>query len=435
LLKFEKHSFKPRIYKKEEFRMKKFFIGIVGSLMIFALSFNLISSYIGNSLYNNYVAKVDNLEKLSLRNRVGGFFRQIGIGRNYYGGYVIVIGNASHDDIINQIKDIENNEKEPPKNVQTIEPIDRTTVNDDFSLKDVDKNNNVTVNDPGYKYEWYIPYTKSDKAWSLVNQKREVKVAVLDTGVDYTHPDLKNKVLVNEGYNFAGNNYNVMDYDGHGTHVSGIIAAEANNSIGLAGVTGNLDVKILPVKVLNSDGEGDTVSVVKGILYAVDNGADIINLSLGIKTKVELIAQAIDYAKSKGVFVVTASGNDNENSDDFSPAGDGGYTVAAMNYNYKKASFSDYGNSVKVAAPGVKILSTVPGGYEAWDGTSMAAPVVSGIAAMLKAENPDLTPAQMEDVLDSTATDIMYQGKDQATGYGLVNAYEAVKKVKAMENK
>lgn len=415
--------------------MKKFLVSIVSALIIFALSFNFINSYIGNSLYNKYIVKADSLEKISLSNHIRGFFRQIGIGRAYNGGYVIVIGNVSHDDLMNQIQDIENNEKEPPKNVQIIKPIDRTTVNNDFALKDVEKNNNVIVNDPGYKYEWYIPYTKADKAWSLVNQKREVKVAVLDTGVDYTHPDLRNKVLVDEGYNFVGNNYNVMDYDGHGTHVSGIIAAEANNSIGLAGVTGNLDVKILPIKVLNSDGEGDTISIVKGILYAVDSGADVINLSLGARYKIDLLAEAIEYAKSKGVFVVTASGNDNENSDNFSPASDGGYTVAAMNYNYKKASFSDYGNSVKAAAPGVKILSTVPGGYEAWDGTSMAAPVVSGIAAMLKAENPDLTPAQLEDILDSTATDIMYQGKDQASGYGLVNAYEAVKKVKEMENK
>lgn len=415
--------------------MKRFFVKAVGFFMVVALSFTMVNLYIGNSIYNNDIVKADSIGRASLKNRIGGFFRQIGIGRNYYGGYVIVIGNASHDDLMNQIQDIENNEQEPPKNVQTIEPIDRTAVDDDFALKDVNQNKNVTVNDPGYKYQWYIPYTQADKAWSLVNQKREVKVAVLDTGVDYTHPDLKNKVLVDEGYNFVSNNYNVMDYDGHGTHVSGIIAAEANNSIGLAGVTGNLDVKIMPIKVLNSEGEGDTISIVKGILYAVDNGADIINLSLGARTKIDLLAEAIDYAKSRGVFVVTASGNDNENSDNFSPAGDGGYTVAAMDYNYKKANFSDYGNSVKVAAPGVKILSTVPGGYEAWDGTSMAAPVVSGIAAMLKAENPDLTPAQLEDTLDSTATDIMYQGKDQATGYGLANAYEAVKKVKAMENK
>jgi subtilisin family serine protease len=421
--------------KKEEFKMKKFYISIIGSLMVFALSFNMINSYISNSIYNNKVVKAERLGKISLKSRIGGFFRQIGIGRTYDGGYVIVIGNVNHDDIMNQIQDIENNEEEPPKNVQTIEPINRTTVNNDFSLKDVDKNNSVTVNDPGYKYQWYIPYTQADKSWSLVNQKREIKVAVLDTGVDYTHPDLKNRVLADEGYNFVDNNYNVMDNDGHGTHVSGIIAAEANNSIGLTGVTGNLEVKILPIKVLDENGAGGTISIVKGILYAVESGADVINLSLGTKTKSQLLAQAIDYAKSKGVFVVAASGNDNENSDNFSPAGDGGYTVAAMNYNYKKASFSDYGNSVKVAAPGVKILSTVPGGYEAWDGTSMSAPVVSGIAAILKSENPDLTPAQMEDILDSTATDIMYKGKDQATGYGLVNAYEAVKKVKEPENK
>ena len=105
-----------------------------------------------------------------------------------------------------------------------------------------------------------------------------------------------------------------------------------------------------------------------------------------------------------------------------------------MDYNYRKAYFSDYGNSIKVAAPGVQILSTVPGGYEAWDGTSMAAPVVSGIAAMLKAEDPQLSPSQMEDILDSTATDIMYKGRDQESGYGLVNAYSAIKKVKEMEN-
>jgi subtilisin family serine protease len=415
--------------------MKRFLVKAVGSLMVVALGFTMINSYMGNSIYNNGIVKADSLTRVSLKNRIGGFFRQIGIGRNYYGGYVLVIGNVSHDDLMNQIQDIENNEKEPPKNVQIIKPIDRTTVNDDFALKDVDKNNNVTMNDPGYKYQWYIPFTKSDKAWSLVNQKREVKVAVLDTGVDYTHPDLRNKVLVDEGYNFVGNNYNVMDYDGHGTHVSGIIAAEANNSIGLAGVTGNLDVKILPIKVLNADGEGDTISIVKGIIYAVDCGADVINLSLGSRSKIDLLAEAIEYAKSKGVFIVTASGNENENSDNFSPAGDGGYTVSAIDYNYNKADFSDYGNSVKAAAPGVKMLSTVPGGYEAWDGTSMAAPVVSGIAAMLKAEDPDLTPSQLEDILDSTATDIVYKGKDQATGYGLVNAYEAVKKVKEMESK
>jgi subtilisin family serine protease len=224
-----------------------------------------------------------------------------------------------------------------------------------------------------------------------------------------------------------------MDDNGHGTHVSGIIAANANDNIGIAGIDGTLDVKIIPIKVLDSNGEGDINDIVKGIKYAADNGADIINLSFGANEKSKLIAEAISYAKSKGVFVVAAAGNDNEDSDNISPAGDGAFTVAAMSYNYKKASFSDYGNCIKVSAPGVEILSTVPGGYEAWDGTSMAAPVATGIAAMVKAEDPNLSPSQIEDVLDSTAKDIMSKGKDKQSGYGLIDAYNAIKKVKQLE--
>ncbi|NRV92409.1 S8 family peptidase [Clostridium beijerinckii] len=263
--------------------------------------------------------------------------------------------------------------------------------------------------------------------------KREIKVAVLDTGVDYTHPDLKNRVLKSKGYNFVDNNSDTMDDNGHGTHVSGIIAANANDNIGIAGINGTLDVKIIPIKVLNSNGEGEVNDIVRGIKYAADNGADIINLSFGANEKSKSIAEAISYAKSKGAFVVAAAGNDNEDSDNISPAGDGAFTVAAMSYNYKKASFSDYGNCIKVSAPGVEILSTVPGGYEAWDGTSMAAPVATGIAAMVKAEDPNLSPSQIEDVLDSTTKDIMSKGKDKQSGYGLIDAYNAIKKVKQLE--
>lgn len=139
-----------------------------------------------------------------------------------------------------------------------------------------------------------------------------------------------------------------MDDNGHGTHVSGIIAANANDNIGIAGINGTLDVKIIPIKVLNSNGEGEVNDIVRGIKYAADNGADIINLSFGANEKSKSIAEAISYAKSKGAFVVAAAGNDNEDSDNISPAGDGAFTVAAMSYNYKKASFSDYGNCIKV---------------------------------------------------------------------------------------
>ncbi|WP_017211458.1 S8 family peptidase [Clostridium beijerinckii] len=320
-----------------------------------------------------------------------------------------------------------------PKIIKIIKPIQKTPVKSDFRLGEINENTNKAVNDPGYKYEWDISYTEADKAWPLIKQKREINVAVLDTGVDYTHPDLKNRVLKSKGYNFVDNNSDTMDDNGHGTHVSGIIAANANDNIGIAGIDGTLDVKIIPIKVLDSNGEGDINDIVKGIKYAADNGADIINLSFGANEKSKLIAEAISYAKSKGVFVVAAAGNDNEDSDNISPAGDGAFTVAAMSYNYKKASFSDYGNCIKVSAPGVEILSTVPGSYEAWDGTSMAAPVATGIAAMVKAEDPNLSPSQIEDVLDSTAKDIMSKGKDKQSGYGLIDAYNAIKKVKQLE--
>ncbi|WP_026889420.1 S8 family peptidase [Clostridium beijerinckii] len=332
------------------------------------------------------------------------------------------IGNVKGVEIINE-----------PKIIKIIKPIQKTPVKNDFKLGEISENTNKDVNDPGYKYEWDISYTEADKAWPLIKQKREIKVAVLDTGVDYTHPDLKNRVLKSKGYNFVDNNSDTMDDNGHGTHVSGIIAANTNDNIGIAGIDGTLDVKIIPVKVLDSNGEGEVNDIVKGIKYAADNGADIINLSFGANEKSKSIAEAISYAKSKGTFVVAAAGNDNEDSDNISPAGDGAFTVAAMSYNYKKASFSDYGNCIKVSAPGVEILSTVPGGYEAWDGTSMAAPVVTGIAAMVKAEDPNLSPSQIEDVLDSTAKDIMSKGKDKQSGYGLIDAYNAIKKVKQLE--
>lgn len=418
--------------------MKKFAIGIMVTSILFTLSSLSINPYIKNNI-NNFIYddrsnSVNTLAQATVNTKSNGLFKHIGIVKLYNGEYIIVLHNIQEQDIIDRIRNIEENQvDEEPRNSEIIKPIQRTIVKYDFGLENINQNNNITVNDPGYKYEWDIAYTEADKAWPLINQKREVKVAVLDTGIDYTHPDLENRVLVEDGYNFVDNNYETMDDNGHGTHISGIIAAEANNGIGLVGITGNLDVKIIPVKVLGESGYGETINIVKGIIYAVDNGADIINLSLGVQAKSGLIAKAIDYAKSKGVFVVAASGNDNENSDNFSPAGDGAFTVAAMNYNYRKAYFSDYGDSIKVAAPGVQILSTVPGGYEAWDGTSMAAPVVSGIAAMLKAENPQLSPNELENILDSTATDIMYKGKDQESGYGLVNAYNAIRKVKEME--
>lgn len=417
--------------------MTRKFIKILAVVLgVFALGSISVHSYEqGNfsdkiSYVDNFLESINNTDGKDLRT----ILRDIVIVKNPDGENNQISPNALEQYILEKIKDIKGiNVIAEPKIIEIIKPIQKTPVKRDFQLGEIKENNNKAVNDPGYRYEWDISYTEADKAWPLVKQKREVKVAVLDTGVDYTHPDLKDRVLKDKGYNFVDNDYETMDNNGHGTHVSGIIAASANNNIGVSGITGTLNIKIIPVKVLDENGEGEVSNIVKGIKYAVDNGADIINLSFGTNSKSKAIEEAVNYAKSKGVFVVAAAGNDGESDDNSSPASDGAFAVAAMDYNYKAADFSDYGSCVKISAPGEEILSTVPGGYEAWDGTSMAAPIVSGIAAMAKAEDPNLSPSQMEDILDSTAKDIMTKGKDQQSGYGLIDAYDAIKKVKQIE--
>jgi subtilisin family serine protease len=291
------------------------------------------------------------------------------------------------------------------------------------AVDDTKGETNIDNND-----QWAISHIKGNVVWNINKQKKQIKVAVVDTGVDYNHPDLKNRVLINLGYNFLNNSKDTMDDNWHGTHVAGIIAADAENNIGISGVVGNFDVKIIPIKVLNSNGEGSSDIMAKGIKYAADMGADIINFSVGFDVRDDYIGDAIKYARSKGVFVVVSSGNNNINCDTSSPAGDlGAYAVSSVNSNNEKSIFSNYGYSVKIAAPGEAILSTVPGGgYDYRNGTSMAAPAVSGVAAMMKAVNPSLTPEQMEDILDKTAVDIMDKGRDDSTGYGLVNAQAAV---------
>jgi subtilisin family serine protease len=288
----------------------------------------------------------------------------------------------------------------------------------------------LSTKDPYFYSQWWLNSISSHKAWQRVDQERQIIVAVVDSGVDYNHPDLKNRVLTEFGYNFHDNNNDPMDDGWHGTHIAGIIAAEANNGIGISGIVGDLDVKILPIKVLDKDGRGTSTVIAKGIRYAADMGADIINLSITFKTRDPHIEEALRYAYNLGVFVVTASGNDNILSDNYSPQADfGSFTVAAVNSLYERSYFSNYGEAVAVAAPGSGILSTVPGGlYEYRDGTSMAAPMVSGTAAILKAQNPFLSPDQLRAIITETAD------KDKVIsrhpiGSGLLNTYNAIRMV------
>lgn len=207
-----------------------------------------------------------------------------------------------------------------------------------------------------------------------------VKIAVIDTGCDYNHPDIKNNIL--EGKNFIYNNNDPMDDNGHGSHCAGSIAAE-NNRLGMVGVAPK--AKIIPVKVLDNKGNGNLKSIVNGIVWSVDNGADILSMSLGSPAPSIQLENAIKYAASKGCIVFCAAGNDGPSKDIMYPAKyDHTIAIGAIDRNLERTPFTCSGDALDFLAPGHDILSCVPGGgYALMSGTSMSTPFVVGCAALL----------------------------------------------------
>lgn len=275
---------------------------------------------------------------------------------------------------------------------------------------------------------------KAPAGWEETLGKESVTVAVVDTGVDLTHPDLKNK-LKTSGRDFVNNDYDASDDFGHGTMVAGIIGAETNNNEGIAGVGWNC--KILPVKVLDHTGTGTTDKSAQGIIWAADNGAQVINLSLGGPAGSETLRAALQYAYDKGVVIVAAAGN--TGGAVLYPAAYDNYVfaVAATDYNDARASFSSVGAEIDAAAPGVRILTTVPVGYFGagslpygyGEGTSLASPHVAGLAALLKSIKSALKPAEIMDIIRYSADDVnagQYKGKDEFLGYGRINMEKAL---------
>ncbi|WNC14482.1 S8 family serine peptidase [Brevibacillus brevis] len=296
----------------------------------------------------------------------------------------------------------------------------------------------TSIDDEYYPEQWGLDQIQAPAAWDAASGDHDVVVAVLDTGVDYRHPDLAGRVDTKRDYDYVNDDNDARDDEGHGTHVAGIIAAKLD-SAGIAGVAGDRNVSILPMKVLNQKGEGDMYNIATAIMDAADLGADVINLSLGgewdeaVNGKPKLLTEAVQYAMDKGALVVAAAGNDSADVERYVPASISGVvTVSAVDSKRKLASFSNYGSSVDLAAPGVDILSTYPGGrYAFGSGTSQATPFVSGVAALLKASEPDMTVAELTRRLQDTATDLGKIGRDDLYGYGLVNAYQAVGSKKA----
>lgn len=261
----------------------------------------------------------------------------------------------------------------------------------------------VVPNDPSYSQLWGMQKIQMESAWDITTGSTSIIVAVVDTGADLSHPDLAGSLVA--GYDVAGGDTNPSDDNGHGTHVSGTIGGIGNNNVGVAGV--NWNVKIMPVKVCNSGGSCPTSTVTQGIVWAADNGAKVINMSLGGRAVCPSGSQydaATRYAVSKGVTVVVAAGNDSSDASGYSPAScSGTITVGASTPSDARASFSNYGAAVDIAAPGSGIFSTYPGGYKSLQGTSMASPHVAGAAALLLSVNPGLSPQQVQDCLVQNA--------------------------------
>ncbi|QUL53611.1 peptidase S8 [Paenibacillus tritici] len=284
--------------------------------------------------------------------------------------------------------------------------------------------NVITPNDLLFStYQWNLPAIETAQGWNLSKGSKEVVVAVVDTGVQANHPDLKGQLLT--GYNAITNSSTPDDDVGHGTHVAGIIGALTNNQEGVAGISWYN--KILPVKALDNSGAGTTYSVAEGIIWAADQGAKVINLSLGNYADSQFLHDAIKYAYDRDIVIVSASGNDNTERPGYPAAYEEVIAVAATNASGDRASFSNYGDYIDVAAPGESIASTYPDNqYAALSGTSMASPHVAALAGLVRSLNPALTNKEVTELLTANAVDLGNAGHDKYYGWGQVDIYRTL---------
>ena len=281
----------------------------------------------------------------------------------------------------------------------------------------------LVTNDPYAGSQWHLQKIGAQSAWDL-SQGSGVTIAILDTGVDGSHPDLSAQMV--SGWNFYDNNSNTSDVHGHGTAVAGAAAATTNNGAGVASVAGRS--MIMPVRIADANAYASWSTVAQGLSYAADHGARVANISyVGVAGSLS-VQNAAQYMKSKGGLVIVCAGNNgiNENIAPNSTM----IPVSATDSNDQLTSWSSYGNFVMISSPGQDIWTTTRGGgYQTWWGTSLASPVVAGTVALMMAAKPSAANTTVENFLYSTAVDLGAPGRDIYYGYGRVNAAAAVQAV------
>ena len=237
----------------------------------------------------------------------------------------------------------------------------------------------IVPNDKYFDKQWALTKIQAPDAWQVTSGSQDILIAVLDTGIDQTHEDLAGKVVASINFTQSPT---VDDLYGHGTHIAGIVAATADNAVGSTGVAYNCS--LMNVKVAEDDGSCDPVTVSKGIIWAVDNGAKVINISLTITKPSLTLENAVDYAWDKGAVIVAAAGNNYSSTLAYPAAYPNAMAVAATNKDDRLPQWSNHGDWVSLGAPGVDIYSTLPDdNYGYRSGTSSAAALVSGEAALL----------------------------------------------------
>lgn len=292
------------------------------------------------------------------------------------------------------------------------------------------KTASTPVNDTYSSEQYAINSLSLSTAWDITTGSDSVKVAVIDSGVDITHPDLfETTILDGEDIIYGGS----VEFDttGHGTGVTGIIAAASNNSLGIAGTC--WDVTIKPFLVFDIYGYAMDSDIIDALYHAADSGCKVINMSFGGTVNSSAMNTAIQYAASKGCILVAAAGNDGNATLNYPAAYNNVISVAAIDSADKKAVFSNSNNKVDVCAPGKAVRTLIDpycsedgSKYTVADGTSFSAPYVTGIAALAAACKPAITPAEFETLLRTTSTDLGPAGYDNSFGYGKINAYNVV---------
>ncbi len=281
-------------------------------------------------------------------------------------------------------------------------------------------------NDTLWGEQWGPLVVDAPSAWDTARGSSKIVVAVLDTGVDATHPDLSASLV--SGYDFVNGDADPADDEGHGTAAAGVIAARTNNGTGQAGICWHCS--LMPVKVLDASGSGNTSDVAAGVVWAVDHGARVISMSLGGPGQTQTLADAVAYAIGKGAVVVAAAGNDGNSELNYPAAFEGVIAVAGTTRTDELYSWSNFGPWVQVAAPGCNVAPYPNGEYVNFCGTSSATPIVAGVAGLVLSARPGSTRRQVEDALVHSVVEL-----GTAVRYGRVNAQRTLDALGAQPSK